>query len=53
MILLDQSQPTVLLSSSSSSDSSFEDTLTDSSSETLQEIIGQIPKLRTKTHANK
>jgi hypothetical protein len=48
MILLDQSQPTVLLSSSSSSDSSFEDTLTDSSSETLQEIIRQRPKLKTK-----
>jgi hypothetical protein len=51
MILPDPPQQTVNISSSSSSSSydSSEDTLTDSSSETLQDILRKRPKLRTKT----
>jgi hypothetical protein len=49
MILPNQTQQTVLVSSSpSSSDSSSEGTLTDSSSETLQEIMKNARKIRSK-----
>jgi hypothetical protein len=48
MILPDPQPQTVNISSSSSS-SDFEDTLSDSSSETLEEIIRKGPKLKTKT----
>ncbi|KAK2403463.1 hypothetical protein QL285_052897 [Trifolium repens] len=51
MILPNQTQPRVLISSSpssSSSDSSSEDTLTDSSSETISEIIKRAPKPKPK-----
>ncbi|KAK2369623.1 hypothetical protein QL285_082745 [Trifolium repens] len=51
MILPNQTQPRIIISSSpssSSSDSSLEDTLTDSSSETISEIIKKAPKPKPK-----